>query len=93
MSQINTLTKSESYLLELLASSINDCHFDKFRDNELTDKEWGDLIKTASWQGVAAIICSQIERLPQSQLPSRTQTLNLIGLKISQQKRYNKQKI
>lgn len=83
MSQFNTLTKSESYLLELLASSANNSPFDKFRDNELTDEEWDDLIKIASWQGIPAIICSQIEKLPHSQLPPRTQTLNLIGLKIS----------
>lgn len=92
MSQLKTLTKLESYLLGLLASSANNNPFDKFRDNELTDEEWDDLIKIASWQGIAAIICSQIEKLPHSQLPPRTQTLNLIGLKISQQKRYNKQK-
>ena len=93
MPQIKVLTKSESFLLGLLAFSANGCPLDNFRDNELTDKEWGDLIKIASWQGVAAIVCSQIERLSQGQLPSRTQILNLIKLKISQQKRYNKQKV
>lgn len=56
MSQLKTLTKSESYLLGLLASSANNSPFDKFRDNELTDEEWDDLIKIASWQGIAAIM-------------------------------------
>lgn len=56
MSQIKTLTKSECYLLGLLASSANNSPFDKFRDNELTDEEWDDLIKIASWQGIALLL-------------------------------------
>ena len=56
MSQLKTLTKLESYLLGLLASSANNNPFDKFRDNELTNEEWGDLIKIASWQGIPLLL-------------------------------------
>lgn len=64
MSHIKVLSRQELFLLDLLAASVNDCSLNNICGDELTKEEWINLIEIASLQGVAAIICSQIEKLP-----------------------------